>query len=204
MELVQAAGQLIGVLVGALLTGAAAILRARADRRRLIAGALSDLLEVRHQIVGVELMLAEVRKRIQVPAEAFPVIRGLIDSIWPIEPELHKRYETAVSLLAGVNPVLAFYLRSKTALPRVLGSLRALATQSGVNPAEAEALEQTLSSLVIPRLNEAALTLGRHHSVLTWWRVQRLIKNSSTLPLEVTAWFEKAQTIASPANVPTK
>jgi len=202
MELLQAAGQLIGVLVGALLTGATAILRARAERRRLIAGALSDLLEVRHQIVGVELMLAEARKRFQVPAEAFPVIRGLIDSIWPIEPELHQRYETAVSLLAGVNPVLAFYLRSKTTLPRVLSSLRALATQGGANPAETEALEQTLSSLTIPGLNDAALTLGRNHSVLTWWRVRRLIKKSSTLPSEVTTWLEKAQTIASPANEP--
>lgn len=200
MELLQAGGQLIGVLVGALLTGATAVLRARAEQRRLIAGALSDLLEVRHQIAGVELILAEARKQLQVPAEALPIIRGLFNFIWPIEPELHKRYETAVSLLGSVNPVLAFYLRSKTAVPHMLGSFRALATQGGINPAEIEALEQTLSSMVIPVLNEAALTLGRHHSVLTWWRVRRLIKNSSTLPPEVTAWLEKAQTIALPEN----
>lgn len=204
MELLQAAGQLLGVIVGALLTGATVMLRARAERKRLLAVALSDLLEVRHHVTGIELLLAEAIKRFEVPAEVSLAIRNGISSVFPIEQELHKRYETAVNLLAGVDPILAFYLRSKTSAPQIFTSVRSLAEQNGIAAADTETFERTLSSMVIPGLNEAALTLGRRHSLLTWWRVRRLIKTSNTLPPEIAALIEEIQAMALPTNAPAE
>ena len=52
MDAIQIISPLIGVVLGGFLTGIGAYLRARAERKRMVGQALSDLLEVRHHVVG--------------------------------------------------------------------------------------------------------------------------------------------------------
>ncbi|MDR4487503.1 MAG: hypothetical protein R3B83_08265, partial [Nitrospirales bacterium] len=78
----------------------------------------------------------------------------------------------------------------------VLSTLRAFASQGGVSPAGIEALEQQLTSLVIPALNETACALAKQHSLWSWWRVRRVIASSSTLPAEVEPLFAQIQALS--------
>lgn len=202
MEIIQQFIPLLGVVIGALITGVGTLVRARGERRRQIALALCDLLEFRHHVVAVELVLSEIQKRVNLPPEFFPALRNLIDATFPVEPELHKRYEEAVSILAGVDPLFAFYLRSKTTMPRGLAALRTLNSQDGVSQESFELLEQQLTSIVIPAINEAAIALAKHHSLWSWWRVRRVIDASGILPAEVEPILEKLQALSlSEANI---
>ena len=189
MEAIQTLGPLVGVVLGGLLSGIGSQLRARKDRKRIIAAALADLLEVRHRIVAVDLVLQELRVRFKIQPEMLSAARNLFDLIMPPDDSLDHRYDSAISLLAGIEPVLAYSLRSKNTFPRIFSSLRSQASTAGGNMAEFENLENNLRSAVKPKLDEAVLQLARSHSPFTVRKVKKLISSSNTLPPEAEQFF---------------
>ncbi len=196
MDSIQIISPLIGVVLGGFLTGIGAYMRARAERKRLIARALSDLLEIRHHIVGIDVVLREINRRVKVPEEAIPVLRTVIDTIMPIDEDVHKRYDEAVSLLAGLDPLLAFSMRSKNTVPRLLALMRELSATSGATPSQIEPLETMLRSAVTPALDSAVLELARHHSFMTNRRIKKLVAAAGQVPPELTAFLNDAANLA--------
>ena len=63
VEILQSTLGLIGVIIGAVLSGIGFYLKARIERKHTIALALADLLEVRHHITGINVVLGEINKR---------------------------------------------------------------------------------------------------------------------------------------------
>lgn len=205
---------LIGVVVGGMLTGFTALLKARDERKRLIASALSDLLEVRHRIVSIDLFVKDLRERKGIQAEVMPVLRQMLDSVLPAEPEANARYDKAVTMLAGIDPVLGFTLRSKNLLPGCLAALRAKALAEGVSLADFEALEFGLRAKTMPSLDAAVLELGRSHSRSTHRRVKGIVAKSSEISADMAALVDHIKpeqgvasaVVSQPANrlgVPT-
>lgn len=191
MELFQTSLPLIGVIIGSLLTGIGTYFRLRAERKRAIALALSDLLEIRHHICGIEVVLGAVNKRFTPPAEATSMLLGLIEKISPVDADVHKRYDSAVSLLAGIDPLLAFNLRSKNTLPNMLISLRNVAESAGLSINDINQFESTLRLNLAPHLDEAVIELARKYSFRTKLKVKRLIANSGALPPEIDAMLDE-------------
>lgn len=187
MDTIQVISPLIGVVIGGALTGIGSFLRERKERKRLIARTLADLLEVRHHIVAIEVILHELRARIQIPEEAIPVLRTLIDTLIPIDEDVHKRYDEAVSLLAGINPLLAFSMRSKNTLPNLLSAIRGVSADNGATPEQIELFESTILSATSPALDDAVLELARNHSFLTVRKVRKLVENRNQMPAELEA-----------------
>jgi transposase len=182
LEALQILAPLVGVVLGSMLSGVAWWLRAHAERRRILATALADLLEVRHHVAGIELVLSKLKQTA------------------PLESTVQQRYEDSVTLLAGIDPVLAFRLRSRSALPTMLSRLRHLAAGEGVSPSEIEALESSLLEAALPNLNQAALLLGRAHSRATARKVENAITAASTMPPE----FDQLLSKLSPSDQPTR
>lgn len=192
-EVLKTLGPLLGVVLGSLLTGIRSYFKERAEHKRVLASALTDLLEVRHRLVSTDLAIKELRSKFGAPAEVVPHIRNLQDALLPGATQLDDRYDSAVTLLSGIDPVLSFTLRSKNSLPRVLGMLRQTATTGGTNLAQFEKMESTLRSAAIPSLNDAILELAWAHSIRTWIAVRRLLSDSATLPPEAIQFFEALQ-----------
>lgn len=190
MDALQTISPLIGVVLGGLLTGFAAFLKARKDRKRVIAVALADLLEVRHRLVSVDLIIKTIRAQIDIKPDWMPALRNLFDSLLPGEAELDERYNKAVTMLSSVDPVLGFSLRSKNALPRVLGALRNQAASSGADLVMFESVEANLRTAITPSLNSAVVELAYAHSIFTARKVKRLVTKSESLPPEVLQFFE--------------
>lgn len=80
----------MGVIIGAVLSGIGFYLKARLGRKRTIALALTDLLEVRHHITGIDVVLREIKKRFEIPAEATLLFQTMIDQFSPIEVDVHR------------------------------------------------------------------------------------------------------------------
>ncbi|MES2759858.1 MAG: hypothetical protein V4693_21005 [Pseudomonadota bacterium] len=202
MDALEVASPLLGVVVGGLLTGVTAYFRHRKERKRVIALALSDLLEVRHRMVAVE---SVVKKMLTIPEfspEQVPQFRSMLDSIIPNDPGLDARYDTAVSLLAGIDPVLAFRMRSRNTSPKMFGALRTLTAAYQIDPAVRSKIEVLLEAAVSPQLDLAIVELARAHSFSTSREVKKIIAKADSLPTVVNDLFEQmSPSIPPPSSI---
>lgn len=185
MEATNVIAPLIGVVLGSTISGIGALVRARSERKKLIGRALSDLLEVRHHIVGVNSVLRLVRNHATVSDEEAQVFRAHMNTIAPLDADIHKRYGEAISLLSGVDPILAFQMRSKSRVPDLLNSLRTMATGMGVAAEKIEAVENLLGIAVEPNLDQAVLKLANLHSRVALRNVKRIVSSSPSFSEEL-------------------
>lgn len=202
MDAFQILAPLLGVVLGGAISGAGWLWRERQERKRIVACALADLLEVRHRIVSVDIVLRDLRQRVPMPEDVSPVLRVAIDQFFPVDNGLHTRYDSAVSLLAGIDPMLAFSLRSKNTVPTLLATVRSLAQAGGATPQEVESIESSLSDAVERSLNDASLVLALAHSPATARRVKRLISRKEEMPSELNAFLGKVQHMAQANTSP--
>lgn len=173
-DFLQPVFPLIGVAVGAVLTGFGQLYKARLERRRVIAIALSDLLEVRHRVVTMNAVLMYIQGQANVSSLAMPHLRNLFEQLLPADNKLDGRYNDALTLLAGMDPLFAFELRSKNTMPEFLARMRALATSAGEGIAEYESTETALIEVLTPAINQAVLLVAKQHSWSTYRRVKKL------------------------------
>lgn len=172
-DFLQPVFPLLGVVVGAVMTGSGQLYKARQERKRVIALALSDLLEVRHRVVTLNALLKYIQTQGKVPVATMPHLRNLFDQLFPLDSKLDARFDEAVTLLAGMDPVFAFDLRSKNLLPHLMNKMRVLAASTSQDMAGHEGAESTMIDFVTPTLDKAVLSVAKQHSL----RVHRQVKS---------------------------
>lgn len=190
-DTLQTLSPLFGVVLGWALTGLGGLFRSHSERKKAIATALADLLEVRHRVVGIDVVVKEVRERINAPPEAIPIVRNFLDSVIPVDASLHDRYNNAVSVLAGVDPLLAFSMRSKNILPQVISSLRGLGIKSGTDLGQLEHMEGSVITTAVQVLNECVMELAEQHGYVTARNVRSFIAQQPEIPTEIAQLFDQ-------------
>jgi len=194
MELFKDLLPLLGVLLGAGLSGISQLYKERQERKQAIAKALTDLLEVRHHIAGINEVLNAFKQKYDIPAEVEALLHSTIEQASPIDPDLHKRYESAVSILSGYDPMLAFSLRSRSTAPHFINSVQSLGSTHGVNGQELGMISSALlSTILVPTMNQAVLKLAAAHTWATRRKVAKYIKKSSGLPVEANVMFAQLE-----------
>src|SRR5437868_5677593 len=105
---------LVNVTFGFLLAQLGGWSTGRKERKRVVSQALSEALEVRNRLFAMEGMVDQITVlRGNVPEHEKANIRVFLNSLLPKWEELHTRYESCVTTLAGIDPLLAYHLRSK-------------------------------------------------------------------------------------------
>ncbi len=155
---------------------------ANLQRKSGIGRALSILLEERHRIVGIELVINHLQSHLKMPAGAALTLRTLIDQVFPHDDELEKKYDNAIDELSKHDPVLAFEFRSKNRIPDVLSKMRAYAKDGGVSSQIVETVEVQMAEHIIPNLDKAVLELAKLHGFGTQKQVRSLLRKSPGLP----------------------
>jgi hypothetical protein len=80
----------------------------------LLPPALSDLLEIRHQLNALDVTLDEMSKILPMTPELEVTLRGALQQFsLPDASKLSHRYDESVSLVSAVDPILGSELRSK-------------------------------------------------------------------------------------------
>jgi hypothetical protein len=173
----------LALVLGWALNEMGASLRLRREDRRAFGPLLTDLLEMRHRLFGLDTALALLRPRLPVPPEALPLLRQLVQKLVPEAPRYRERFEDAVAQVARVNPILAFRLRGQPLALRVLSELRGIA---GVDPAASlvwhRIVEPGFLDLLKANLEELILEVARAHGWWTWFRAWRRLKKPMELP----------------------
>jgi len=187
---------LLGVLIGSILTGTGSVIRTRLERKRLIARALSELLEIRHQMMVFDRVLNILASQFQIPAEAMPAVRSLVSSTVPLDSKIQQRYEDVVTVLSGEDPLLGFYLRARCGILTFTESMRTVGIDNGLEPEFIEKIGNELSSLIIPELNKVILLVGRKHSIITWWKLKGFLSESDELPPNLLNFMNTVHSLA--------
>jgi hypothetical protein len=180
-DLLQPIFPLLGVVVGGVMAGFGQIYKARQERKRIIALALSDLLEVRHRVVTLNAVLKQFQVHGMLPTASMPHLRNILEQLIPPDTKLDDRFDEAVTLLAGMDPVFAFELRSKNLLPQFMSKLRSLASTSNEALAGHEAIESKLIEMFTPALDEAVLRVAKHHSGKSYREVKSVLASKETV-----------------------
>ncbi|HEY4321706.1 MAG TPA: hypothetical protein VGM77_11090 [Gemmatimonadales bacterium] len=136
------------------------------DRHRAIGRALSDLLEVWHLLRTTNSFTKALREQLALPPQVLRPAVTMILEFLPTDPELPKRYEEAMILLAGDNPLMAHRLRRIANIPEVLGRIQKLANDSN-DLVTFEMLDQMRETDMLEALEESLTTLSTEHDKST-------------------------------------
>jgi hypothetical protein len=171
------------IVVGFLLAQLNSYFAGRRERIKAISCALSDLLEIRYQFVGLQVLVDEIGDLAGNTLEhEKSKMTVAFDSMFPKWEELHARFDQSVTTLAALNPLLAFQLRSKDF---IRPHLRYLHSLMGQDPQAAALfgpiLKTNLLSKVEPVLNESIYALAIRKGLICWYKTRRFLKRNEPM-----------------------
>jgi hypothetical protein len=185
------------VVIGFVLAQLKDFFAQRKERREAVSVLLSDLLEVRHQFVGVELLIDELATLGPLPEHVKSQLRVVLDSLFPNWQELHDRYDKSVTAVARLDPLLSFQLRSKDFVRPVMRTLHFHMGQDSQAAAMlAPVIKNNFVNKVETVLNESILKLAKRQSLWCWYRTRRTLKANKKLPDEAREAWESIKAIA--------
>ncbi|MCI0718873.1 MAG: hypothetical protein L0338_07835 [Acidobacteria bacterium] len=193
MDIIDKLLPVLTLVVGLLLSELGHYLRARREKTAALARAISDLLEIRHRILVTKLVSDELKKRFQVPEDAFTQLRTFLSMVLPEPQGLHDRYDQAVSEIASHDPVLGFKMRSQNAIPQFLSALESVAAGDVSAKSILAQIEQQILDSWIPMLDERIRKAASLHGVLTRFEVNKLLRKSNSLPAEAESLFHQLE-----------
>ena|ERR1035437_1642688 len=177
---------LAGVAVGWGLNQCGQWLVFRRDERKPIGRALTDLLEVRHRLLAIPKAVELMAEKLKLPSDAYAPIKVVLAALFPPDEGLAKRYEESVSLVAGMNPILAFRLRSQDVVGPFLQRLRTMAMHDSPQAVTMfSKMEDYLIQQLSPHLEALIRELAWEHGWWTWWKTRERLKR----PLEIPEQF---------------
>jgi hypothetical protein len=189
---------LLGILIGLLPGQAARLLDRRAERRKAIALALADLLEIRHQLTAMELAVERILAVFPMAQVQEPAIRLALAAFLPNPSELHQRYDEAVTRIAALEPIVAYELRSKDLVRPILQQVTTLMNQ---DHAAGELFSPIFKKLVKeelrPQLKKAVLRLAWRHGAFTRIKVRKSLAKQDEMPEGIDAMIAPLRMAAS-------
>lgn len=171
----------------------------RAEEKKHVARAISELLELRHIIRSLPempkhfqaLMPAELRPHM--PADLFQSFD--VVQLLPMDDKLPERYKQAVEEIAGFNPFLAFQLRGKE---RYFDFRNFITQHFGQAPGSmvmANKITEALDRDCLPIIEEALSLLAKAHGVKMRLSVKlacrRRKSDTDIIPLETKRVFQE-------------
>lgn len=174
----------ITLLLGWCLNSFTPIFQERRDNRKAVGKAIADLLEIRHDLYARQMAMEEIKKIGSLTPADERVIWNMFSKALPQPPDLSKRYDEAVTLIAASDPLLGFQLRSKDYISKVGSILAQIEIQAGQSISMLSEMEAQIYRAAIPHINEVVLDLSRRHGLFTWFQTRRFLKKTVAAPKE--------------------
>jgi hypothetical protein len=175
----------------------------RRDERKAIGRALADLLEIRHRLLAIPKAVEAMSAKLGMPTGAQAPMKVAFGVLFPSDQGLTKRYEEAVNLVAGTNPILAYRLRSQDLIGPFLHQIRALALQDGPQSVTMFAtVEDHLYRQLTPHLERLIRELAKQHGWRTWRETSRRLTEPFEAPEELWEGLRGVIPQAPPATPP--
>src|ERR1039458_5583786 len=152
------------------------------ERRAHVGRALSNLLELHHQIRSVENAMNLIVHRFDLPKDQEPVLHAALNQLIPQADVYVARYEEAIEQLSESDPVVAFNLRTKAQIPRSLAMLRTMGANHGATDIDMAVIEKQVKVMLVPHLEIAIKELADLHGRSTLRQVNRMLDSPFEMP----------------------
>jgi hypothetical protein len=173
---------IISVALGWLLGQLSQYSLERRDRRKAISRALSDLLEIRHQFLGIEIAVGEIERIAELPPEVQAQLHTLVHNLIPNGQRISERYDESVSLIASIDPLLGFELRSKDLVQPILSMLQGIVSRDPYAAAFWKPIHKMIVSDLEPDFDAAVRKLAWKRGLMTRLRVEKKLRKPRELP----------------------
>ncbi len=170
----------VNIFLGFVLGQVSGLFTDHKESKKAARHALTELLDVRFRLFGVEALMDRITGSLNVAEHEKSQIRVFINSVFPKWEEAHSRYDTCVTTLSGLDPLLASTLRSKDATLPLLNWMHSM---MGQNPTAASIMGPVLNELmksIEPALNDSILRLARKCGWICWFRTWRSLRRGDT------------------------
>jgi hypothetical protein len=87
--------------------------RATREEKKAYAKAIAELLEIRHNVVGVSNAFEQLRIKLEITEQDWSIAKEIFKDFLPKSDGIKQRYNVAVDLISEINPILGYKLRSK-------------------------------------------------------------------------------------------
>lgn len=167
---------LFALVLGWLLSEGSNALRRRGSHQEAIRLALTELLELRHRMIGNQFIFSELAKRIQLPPAAVFQLRKALPSPLQNDPSLSARFNSALNEVAKHDPFLAYQLRGKNIVNIIEMMFHPDAVQDDRFAEFAEEMQKGLYGEVLPTLDLIIVKTARHAGIAEWLRALYMIR----------------------------
>jgi hypothetical protein len=158
-----ALGALGTFALGFLFNELSTLRKQRREDQRAVGQALTELLEIRHQLTVIPRAIEVLRARIPapLPAEVDFFIRQFVREKFLDPAALRERYDKAVSAVSGAFPLLAYELRSKDLMAVMLKEVAPLAAADPQSRTLWTRVEDELVRSSVPLLDDLICRTAR-------------------------------------------
>ncbi len=161
--------------------------------RKPFGKALTELLEIRHELKGFSFVLEELRKRFSISEEDKLIIKKLLNVIIPKLEDLHGRFNDAVTSIASIDPVLAFRLRLKDQFSPFREKILELVKLDKHGKELTNWIEDKMVVIFMEDLEELIIDVAKSHGFVTWLKVRKRISKPNKLPKGIDEIFSLIQ-----------
>jgi hypothetical protein len=175
------------LILGFLLSEYAQHLRVRQRNIESINRALTELLEIRFQLLGKKQVLLMMKNKFAVShtqlLELFISFGMLQIPFLHFSEDIKSRYNDAINTLSSTNPFLAFRLRSRDLLPLLFEKIETGSVDLKKDaPSEIlvliEKLSEQISDELITGFDDIIIEMSKQSGIRTYFKVIRHMKNS--------------------------
>jgi hypothetical protein len=194
-----ALGALGTFALGFLFNELSTLRKQRREDQRAVGQALTELLEIRHQLTAVSRAMELLRAKapVPIPAEADFYIGQFVREKLIDTGKLKERYDKAVSALSGPFPLLAYELRSKDLMTTLLKDLAPLAAADAQSRVLWAKVEDELVRSSMPLLNDLICRTAKLHGRETLKETNTALARASGPQEEAERFFERLFAIAA-------
>ncbi|MFA6971519.1 MAG: hypothetical protein WC208_08980 [Gallionella sp.] len=181
---------LVSLIVGWFLNEIAKKSQMSRERRAHIGCALSNLLELHHQMRAIENIIEYFYKQFSLPTDSQPLFRAVLEQILPQEDGFITRYEAAIEQLSESDPVTAFELRTKGQISILQKKIRTLGAAHGASVTDTTTVENLLRGKLLPALEKGIMALADLYGGETKSRVEKILSAPFELPEEMNDFIQ--------------
>lgn len=193
IELFEKLVPIVALIVGWFLNELHHVFVVKQSHSAALRQALAQLLETRYQLKIVEHVVAEIKSRAPEVRQHIPQIRSFLEAMFGDEKSAADRYQSAIEVVAGSDPFIAFQLTSRNRIGVFFQQWRHMALSAGVQGDELEAIESELKQLLTPNLDESLVDIASEISWIAKRKTRQLISTKMKFPSELTDLLNKVQ-----------
>ena len=175
---------IVALVIGWFLSTINPYLSERRERRKAIARALADLLEIRHRLGKVEHAIDTIKRIVNIPPEVEIQLHIVFQTHFAKLQVVGQQYAESVNLVKSIDPILGFKLQSKDELQPMLNNVFALIAQT--NDPKAAAVWKNVNLVILKEaerdLNELIKKLALKRSIWARLRVNKILAPNQELP----------------------